>query len=191
MTSNRFVLIALGSLTLLACSTALPGASATQVGCPEGNAKMTSHEYFINGALVPVATLDTVQSGDDVRVHFTLAPGCENVRVSFVSYNTDANHTLDTQTVFDSDTGSFTGEGNLTISLPKCFWQVDLVFGDVIEHFDTQKGVTYHGQNRFIDGAQGGKECAQVPFFPTPAAVALGGFGMLGAVATVFALRRR
>ncbi len=121
---------------------------------------MTTYHYFLVGG-VNYTSLDDLplQAGDEVTIVFTLE-GCGNKVLSFVSYNATANFNLPDQTVYSSDTGNFTaGIHTMDVIVPPCYYQIDFVFGTVIEHFDSAAGVTYHGQNRFIDGTVGGNAC--------------------------------
>jgi hypothetical protein len=177
---------------------------------------MDAHHFEVNGKTVPLDGAH-VHSGDTLTVKFTLNDGCSERRLSFAAYNTTTNQgDLDAQTLFDSDTGVFgMGEHSLTVTVPPCYFQLDFVFGTVIEKFDTAHGgPTYHTRqtytefpNDFIDGLVGGAACethtttttssstttktttTEIPFFSTTAALLVGVGGALAGVALV--LRRR
>jgi hypothetical protein len=170
---------------------------------------ISDFHYEVGGNTV---TLANVHAGDAVSVVFTLNDGCSARQLSFASYNTTSNPSdLDAQTLFDSDTGTFgMGTHTLTVTVPPCYYQLDFVWGPVIEHFDTAHGVTYHGRqtytefpNDFIDGSTGGAACGtqtttsssttntttQIPFFPSATALLVGVGG--AALGTLFMLRRK
>src|SRR5258708_30599868 len=67
---------------------------------------------------------------------FSLAEGCKNIRISLASYEAPSATFGLPQTLFDSSTGLFNAGGpfTLTAKVPPCYYQVDLVVGDVIEH---------------------------------------------------------
>lgn len=94
--------------------------------------------------------LDEVQAGENVTVLFELQ-GCGETELSFVS------HTMGlamASSVFDSDTGVFTdGTGSLTIQVPDCTFELDFVFGSVIE---AGGSTLYDVRGDLIAAAQGG-----------------------------------
>jgi hypothetical protein len=197
---QRASLAAAVALALAGFALFVPAANA----CNDGPT-ISAYHYEIGGVSYDHLTGTNTHAGDTVTAVFTLS-GCGEKQVSFVSYNTTADHNLPDQTVFDSDTGTLTaGSHSLTIQVPPCYFQIDLVYGPVIEHFNPPT-VTYHAQNRFIDGLVGGSECTttttsttttstttttttEIPFFPSAAAMAIAvGGAVLG---SVFMLRRR
>jgi hypothetical protein len=168
----------------------------TQTCCQGDMVSLGAYSYLVNGS---PAALSSAKAGDSLTVLFHLDGQCGKLRLSFVSYNTTADHNLPDQTVFSSDTGLFgPGDHQLTIKVPPCFFQIDFVYGKVIEHFDPAHGVTYHDEGRFIDGSTGGSECVpqttttsttEIPFFPSAAALTVGVLGAVGG--TLFVLRRK
>jgi hypothetical protein len=170
----------------------------------DGTIALTGYHYFVlNGVNYTHLADIPLHAGDDVTVVFTLQ-GCGEKTLSFVSYNATSDFNLPDQTVFGSDTGSFTeGTHTMDVIVPPCYYQIDFVFGAAIENFNPDGGVTYHDEGRFIDGTQAGQACethtttstttgtttTSIPFFPSGMAVAL---GMGGALAgTLVVLRRR
>lgn len=126
----------------------------------EGTMELTGYHYFVLDGVNYTQLADIpLNAGDEVTVVFVLE-GCGEETLSFVSYNATANHNLPDQTVFESDTGNFTaGTHTLDVTVPPCYYQLDFVFGAPIVHFDGTSAGTYHGQDRFIDGVQGGQAC--------------------------------
>jgi hypothetical protein len=108
-----------------------------------------------------------------------------------VSYDATTNLNLNDQTVHDSDSITLNQQGGgyaLTVEVPECSYQLDFVYGDVIENLDP---ATYHGQNRYISGAQQSRECpVEVPFFPSTGALVMGVLGSLGAVGLLLHRRK-
>ncbi|MFY9614936.1 MAG: hypothetical protein WAT58_06015, partial [Candidatus Dormiibacterota bacterium] len=158
--------LALASAALIAVP-ASAATAATTTACPAGTAAVTSYFYTANGNPAHVA-LDGVSPGDKVTAHFTIAPNCTGVQVSFVSYNADPNDlgNLSKQTVFSQATGTFaSGDQTLVIDIP-CAWQADLVTGAVITKFDESTGQTYSAQNRLINAGSNKGIC--VTPSPTP-----------------------
>lgn len=162
------------------------------------------HYYVVEGETYDSLDDVPLHAGDEVTVVFTLE-GCGEKTLSFVSYAATEDFALEDQVVFDSDTGTFVeGVHTMDVIIPPCFYQVDFVFGGVIEHFNPPT-VTYHAEGRFIDGTQGGMECppettttppptttgpsTEIPVFPSAAALAIGVGGAV--VGSLFLLRRR
>src|SRR5258708_2894011 len=75
-------------------------------------------------------------TGSTATGTFSLAEGCKNIRISLASYEAPSATFGLPQTLFDSSTGLFNAGGpfTLTAKVPPCYYQVDLVVGDVIEH---------------------------------------------------------
>jgi len=126
--------------------------------CPTGAAVVDASSVYY--------TVNNYNSttGANVTVYFNVAAGCSGQHISLVSYRApgrayDAN-TADQQTVADSSDGYFsTGWQQLTVTVPACYYQVDLVAGDVIQHLgpaDTNPNNFYSAQNRLIAHANDG-----------------------------------
>ena len=72
---------------------------------------------------------------------FSIAPGCSGIEVSLATYTAPAPTIAYPQSLFDSDhplaapPQKFNAGGPYTLSarMPACFWQVDLVLGQLIE----------------------------------------------------------
>ncbi|HEY8103584.1 MAG TPA: hypothetical protein VIE18_03655 [Gaiellaceae bacterium] len=108
-------------------------------------------------------------AGGTATVSFTIAAGCENIKLSLVSYKApgpafDAN-TADQQTVHDFKTVVL-GAGNqtLTVAMPSCYYQVDFVYGDVITKFGPAGSSNfYSAQGRLIKARNGGTSSCTPP----------------------------
>lgn len=196
-----------GAFLVLAVAFLAPTATATQAPVYHTSGCITYH-YVVAG--VPFVDIPAaLVPGSVLMVNFTLSAECA-ATLSFVSYNATqaVNPPLPPQTVFSSQTGEFgTGTAQLSIIVPPCFYQIDFVRGGVIRTFDPDQGVTYHDQERFIDGSTGGSACVTpssstttttsetqtttdgIPVFPTGPSLALAVVG--AGVAGLFLLRRR
>lgn len=114
-------------------------------------------------------------SGGLATVSFTVAAGCESVKLSFVSYKApgpafDAT-TADQQTVHDAKTVLLSvGNHTLTVDVPGCYYQVDFVYGDVIARFGPAGSSNfYSAQGRLIRAVNGGAaSCAPTPVDQCP-----------------------
>lgn len=104
---------------------AAPKKSADAASCPAGKDAITDAHL-------------TVASGLATGT-FSVAPGCSDVTVSLASYETSSATFSLPQTLFKGSTNSFSTGGpySLTVDVPSCYYQVDLVFGDVIETLDS------------------------------------------------------
>ena len=98
--------------------------------------------------------------GDTVRVRFNVACG-HTATLTLVSY-TAPDSTFKAsdayeQQVYQHATGTFTaGCHTMTVTVPKCYFQVDFVCGDYIDHFGPAgSNVFYSAENRLIDSDNG------------------------------------
>jgi hypothetical protein len=175
----------------------IPSAAASPVseeGCQE--MALTSHSYVVNGKSYRQIP-PNLAPGTQVHVVFNVAAFCKTRTLSFVAYDAPPGFALQGQTVNNYQTGQFSGNGNMmTVTVPHCLYQIELVMGDVIHKFDPYNGITYHGLGRFIDGAIGGElpctpptTTTPIPTFPTTVSFVLGTLGALGAAFLV--MRRR
>lgn len=133
--------------------------------CPaSAGAQLTKFHYEVNGKVV---AKDAIKPGDTVFVHFTVAAGCKNIELSFVSYNTtEATFTRENatkQTVFSQMTGTFNeGDSSMKVVVPNCYYQVDFVRGKVIAKFGPANSDNYYSdQGRLIDWFGGGSKCEE------------------------------
>ena len=94
--------------------------------CPAGKAAVLSPNITIDGLMA--------------RATFSIAPGCSGIEVSLATYTAPSVAIAYPQYLFDSDHPATTvpqkfnagGPYTLTARLPTCFWQADLVRGQVI-----------------------------------------------------------
>lgn len=112
-------------------------------------------------------------AGDRATAHFTLPSGCKGQVVSLVSYkapNGTDGKPYSSQELFRSTTRTFNNEGRreMSVQLPDCYYQVDLVTGQPLQSF--ANGVTYHGQHRFLVARHGGNKFCSQPMQTQPAA---------------------
>ena len=90
--------------------------------CPDGNNVVLSHSTQV----IP----------NQVTATFTIAPGCKNIQISLASYQALTPTFSLPQLLFSSQTGFFDEGGpyTLTVKVPQCYFQWDLVVGPVIEN---------------------------------------------------------
>jgi hypothetical protein len=132
------------------------------------------------GQTTTVCTLfGNVSSGDIVTAHFTLAPtapGNADAEITLVS-NT-ASSTSSQQNLFDCSSfspGTDPDSANdpclaaasqvLTVHVPDCAFQVDLVYG---EPLTTMTIGQYRTERRWVDGQVGNRSAGCTPPTPTP-----------------------
>ena len=95
--------------------------------CPTGKAAVLSPNITVEGSMA--------------RASFSIAPGCSGIEVSLATYMAPAPTIAYPQYLFESDHSPTTppqkfnagGPYTLTAQMPACFWQVDLVLGQVID----------------------------------------------------------
>ncbi len=96
------------------------------------------------------------EGGRTITATFTVASGCDGTTVSLATYSMLAEPGSQfPQTLYDSvtrklDAGSYT----LTVRLPNCYWQADLVTGSVLPYIDANH---LYG-NRVAATARGGNQ---------------------------------
>jgi hypothetical protein len=136
-----------------------------------------------------------VSSGDIVTAHFTLAPstatGAEITLVTNTASSTTTQQTLFDCASFsvgtDSDTSGdpclASNTQVLTVHVPDCGFQVDLVFGEPLA---TMTIGEYRTEQRWIDGQVGNRAatCTTPTPTPTPTATPSPSGGVGGATAT-------
>ena len=115
----------------------------------------------------------TVVEGSHATVSFTVAKGCSNVKLSLASYRAPAPVFIERraheQVLVDWKTQFFgAGKHTLTVAAPACYYQVDFVYGDIIERFGPAGSNNfYRKQGRLIRAAMGGSGACATPT-PTP-----------------------
>jgi hypothetical protein len=108
-----------------------------------------------------------------VTIPFTVAAGCTNVQLSLVSYSApsatfDENTAAD-QVRYQETTQVFSANGQLSIAIPSCYYQVDLVYGTPIEQLGPAGTNNFYGkQGRLIANLHGGTTKCEAPQ-PPPA----------------------
>jgi SdrD B-like domain len=109
-----------------------------------------------------------VHQGDTVKATFNLETPAQMTLVAYSAPNGDFDTSnLQKQVIFsEASTKTGTGSESLTVTVPDGYFQIDFVAGLAIAHLETNTNVSYHAQDRFIDGANGGTQVA-----PKPAAV--------------------
>ena len=114
-----------------------------------------------NGQVTRPATLSGhVAQGDTVTVNFKVAKPEVVTLASYTAPDSDFDTAnLAKQTLFaDSSTTGAAETETLTVKVPNGYFQVDLVAGQVITKFNPDSNITYHAQDRFIDGVTGGMQ---------------------------------
>jgi hypothetical protein len=114
-----------------------------------------------SGKSTTVTTLDDhVAQGDTVTAVFDLKAPEQLTLVAYAAPNSDFNTAnRQAQTIFsEASTKGGTGTKSLTVKVPDGYFQIDFVAGPAIDHLDTNSNVTYHAQDRFIDGDTGGTQ---------------------------------
>jgi len=103
-----------------------------------------------------------VQQGDTVKATFNLLTPAELTLVAYKSPNGDFDPSnLQQQVIFsEASTSGGTGSETLKVTVPDGYFQVDFVAGSAIEHLETNPNITYHAQDRFFFGANGGTQLA-------------------------------
>ena len=152
------VLASLATILLIGSSAQL--ASATEAGaaitptavvCPAGAAAVTNLSFTVNGSLAAIGAgrvVAGVRSGDTVTATFTIAPGCTAVPVSFSSYRAPAPFAnagnIGDQTLFSSASDLFAaGQHSLTVTVPTCFFQIDMYQGSLVTRWDLPTVTTF------------------------------------------------
>lgn len=183
-------LVAAGLASLLAATAAAfasPAAAAAPSStssasasphCPAGARAIIEDAYSVNGGAFVGSSnrhIPGLVQSATVVARFRVADGCTDIRVSFVAYTavaatfTPENATQ--QRVFDADSQRFSaGVHTLAITLPPCFFQVDLARGAVIEQLGPPGTNNYYDeQNRLVAFNSGGTDvCPQATPSPTP-----------------------
>lgn len=137
-----------------------PAASAEAPAECSTNAAVSSFTFAVNGSGAFPTMQGNVDAGDTVTANFTVAEGCEDVRVSFASYYAPSNEYHEAQAnkqkLFQSDTGLFSAGGPhaLTVQVAECNFQTDFVRGEVINNLEAPDEL-YSAQGRLLDDAFG------------------------------------
>lgn len=161
----RRVFVVLALVTLLAGAVAGTSvADSSQPACPS-TGKVTAGQFTV--------------SGGTASIPITVAAGCTNVQVSLVAYeapgpNWDAN-TASQQVMYPGSVtpngaeGLSAGTYTLSVPVPPCYFQVDLVYGMPIAQLGPAGSSNfYHAQGRLIAFTHGGTTACAPPPPPCP-----------------------
>jgi hypothetical protein len=112
-------------------------------------------------------------SGNRATAHFTLPKNCTGQVVSLVSYkapNGTDHKPFAEQTMFKATTRTFniSGARTMSVEVPDCFFQIDLVRGQPIQSFAS--GRTYSSEGRMLTASGGGSKSCNAPAATTQAA---------------------
>ena len=135
------------------------------------SSSISNISFLINGTQVVSTLAGNVHQGDTVQARFTVAAG-QTVTLSLVSYEAPTPAFIaalaSQQMVYQSQTQTFgPGQHTLTVRVPNCYFQVDLVLGPVIDHFGPAGSNTFYStQGRLISSGFGGTQPCLPP--PTP-----------------------
>lgn len=102
-------------------------------------------------------------SGNTATGRFTIPQYCPSQTVSLVSYSSPSANgkPYSSQKEYKSQiTQVGPGTHSLSVAIPSCYYQIDLVKGSPMNF---SGGQTYHAQHRFLAGAQGGSKCTAPP----------------------------
>ena len=138
--------------------------------CPPGAGAIAAYRYKVTRGTrtfrIPDLT-GRIQPGDQITAFVTVAPGCTDLTIALASYQAQAPtfdprreqalHAQDTRVVG-------TGEQQLVVAVPECYFQVDLVVGPVLARIGPPSD--YYRQ-RQVDYATGGSSAC--PAFAAPA----------------------
>lgn len=167
MRISRFLGAAGLAVALFSGLVVTAGAAAAESDCPEGNAAIAAFSFSVNGGPAVPTMEGNVSPGDTVQANFTIADGCEGVEVSLAAYMAPSAAwsigNADQQVLYDSGTGTFaSGQHNLSVDVPECFYQTDFVRGAVIEQLSPPDQL-YGAQGRLLDHANGGNPSCRQP----------------------------
>lgn len=128
----------------------------------------------------PAETNPTITvSGNTAKAVFKFPGQCKdmNIPVSFVAYkapNGTDGKPYGEQVKFSHTTRNYNNprsDATITINIPDCFYQLDLVIGAPLSGADFAAGKTYHGEHRFLLAEHGGsKSCTAASTTVTPPA---------------------
>lgn len=100
-----------------------------------------------------------VQQSDTVTASFKLPTAAQITLVSYEAPNNDFDTTnLQEQTIFSKASVTGSGSESLTVKVPDGYFQLDFVAGQAIANLAVNPNITYHAQDRFIQGADGGTQ---------------------------------
>lgn len=146
---NRIIVaaIALLAVSIAALTGHANRASAHDLTCP-------SYNQVTNVSAISI-------SGTTASVNFVVASGCQNVKLSFVTYTAPAATfnpaTADEQVLFQQKTDYFdSGWHTWSITIPSCYYQADLVYGNPIVHLSSNN---LYGSLKLAESNGGTQSC--------------------------------
>jgi uncharacterized repeat protein (TIGR01451 family) len=142
--------------------------------CPAGAAAVTMSDFHVDA------------SKNLASATFSVVSGCPATEISLASYKAPSATFSLPQTLFQSSTNTFTAGASYTMSVdvPSCYYQVDLVVGGVISDFSTglygaRKIASLNGGTTSCDSSPPPPQCAS-----TASAVTDAGLSIANGVAT-------
>jgi len=150
-------------LALLGTMSTARATEPTGGDCPDAvQDRVTSFWYTVTrGAdTLTVSSLDEVQQGDWVELHFVIADGCSGVDVRINSYQASGNthETSNPQKLFDKAMGTFDAGTHALgpIQIPECFFQADVVVMAINGNQQQERfllDATLSGENSCVESA--------------------------------------
>ncbi|MDP9378693.1 MAG: hypothetical protein M3Q29_00825 [Chloroflexota bacterium] len=125
----------LGGLALLLFVAALTVVGGTQSAAAAESTQQTGKAGCPEGETVSIESME-VRQGAAARVAFEVSEGCGGVQLTFATYeaNQPEFDATQKQTLYRHVTRRFQpGTHTLSLPTPNCYYQVDLVYGKVIE----------------------------------------------------------
>jgi hypothetical protein len=115
-----------------------------------------SHTSLCGPGAASLTEAHLSEGSGTITATFTVAPGCDGTTVSLATYSMLGEPGSQfPQTLYDSVTHTLdAGSHTLTVHLPSCYWQADLVTGSVLPYIDANH---LYGE-RVAAGAKGGNQ---------------------------------
>jgi hypothetical protein len=154
---RKTLLTLIATIALFVVPNALASTAAAKASCPTdptvvvGNAALSAHQ------------------GGTSTATFTIPAECPSVQVSLVSYTHSAPfftwENAQDEVVSDSHTLTYgPGAHSISVSTPDCYYQVDLVQGDVIQKLGPASSNNFYSrQNRLVAADNGGNKSCVPP----------------------------
>ncbi len=151
------VVLTLAALLVLSSpGAAAPTRAHTAAAAARHAATKSANAGCAAGASAVTGGKITVDANGLAKGNFTIAAGCEGLSVSLVSYTAPAATFSLPQTEYLASTLPFNpGDQSLEVQVPSCFYQVDLVVGDVLPVLDS--GHLY-GSQKVAPSVNGGSQ---------------------------------
>jgi hypothetical protein len=138
-------------------------------GCA-GTASLTNLRAKVGGVTKPLQNrvIPGVAQGGTVEALFDVRKACGPVTVSLVSYKASGPAFVRADAAKQKVSGSVTktfpaGPGSLSVAVPNCYFQVDLVVGAVRTSFGAPGSADFYGaEKRLVGHATGGTKICPV-----------------------------